>query len=83
MRSVTGGLVVAWVLASTAIVSAQPANKQFICSPVDQTQASYPIECEVVDGVVTESSCSCKTDFVMVDLDTAPSALPPEPASAQ
>jgi hypothetical protein len=76
-------LAVSFIVASTAMAAAETENKQYVCEPVDTTLEAYSIQCEVADGVVSESSCSCKENYVMVDLDTAPSTLPPKPASAQ
>ena len=57
--------------------------KQYICQPVKETSASYPIICPVLQGQIIDEQCACDPGFVMVDPDTSPAATETESVSGR
>lgn len=61
-------------------VSAQSSAKSFECRSTQPNVAAVTISCQVANGSIVETSCSCPMNFVLIDTDVAPAAgLVPAP----
>lgn len=57
-------------------VSAQSSTKSFECRSTQPNIAAVTISCQVTNGSIVETSCSCPVNFVLIDTDVAPAAGP-------